>query len=832
MKKKLMIFLLLLYGKYYQKLILSYENNIGIGCDLMTFPDFLIILFLSILIIIILFLYYELSKRIQKNIETFEEKNHDLKNTNTKIKKNHSELKNKIGKNKEITGLLESFNIELEEEISCLEEKICSLEKKNIGVKDRNEELVGGVSDAKCYMENIGLLKDHIETKWKGFNNLDVKVGVCEKSLKLFEGSNKELEDEILYLKEKIHDLEEKNEEVKLNLSNINLNDLKFQVLNANIMKKFSINTDNLKKNYVRFSHINALKKEVSAMNKLYDKILSISNYNLLKFSVKFIDDWNFYGYLINNFEDCNNEYVKNEIEINKNYFSNINNALNENEKISLDDDQRYSLVVNDDNNLIIAGAGSGKTLTIVSKIKYLIEKKHANPDEIFVFSFSNASVNDLKEKIKKLNIKNINHLNVSTFHKKGLDILKKNNFADERKLEKVANEGELDKVIDVFFFKALQNKDLVKKIIDFFVEIFPMNFQYPNSLAKLAEIQRNYDFETIKSKYKNKDKIQLTLKEEVRSVEELLIANFLFLNGIEYKYESLYDPLKTFNSIKTQGEWENEKYWVKKYKPTFFLPAYNIYLEHFGIDENEKVNWLSESGGKHYVKKMYDKRKIHEKYKTKLLETYSYFGNDLLEKLKEILIVNGVKLREIDYSILYEVLIENNNLNFDLKRLISSFIKLFKSSGFKEEKFLEFKDQNNEEEKSWLNKKNEFLLDIIHLIYVDYQKYLSSNKKIDFNDMINNASEIIKQKGTDEKYSYLIIDEFQDMSFARKEFIKAIQEKNGASVTVVGDDWQSIYRFAGSQLLLFTEFEKDFHNHQELFIRNNYRNPQNLINI
>jgi len=681
------------------------------------------------------------------------------------------------------------------------------------------------------------------------------------------EKSNKKLEDEILYLKKKVYDLEERNEEIKLDLSNIRLSDLKFQALNCNIMKKFSKYIDNLKNNYVRFSHINALKKEFSNMNKFYKEILSI--YNLFGVSVKFIDDWNFYEYLINNIDEFNEEYVKHEIEINKDYFSNINNALNENERISLDDDQRYSLVVDDDNNLIIAGAGSGKTLTIVSKIKYLIEKKHINPNEIFVFSFLKESVKDIKKKIKKLNIVNYNDHNVSTFHKKGINILKN----DSKIPFNVAEDWELGKVIDDYFFKVMHNQDIAKKIIEFFAKILPMNLPPPNSLAELAELQRNNDFETIKSKYKNN--IKETLKgEKVKSVEELLIANFLFLNGVEYEYERTYDPLEVFNShwfefknpidldkdllsdfsycgltsiraylyIKAlyddlKDEWNNEENWVKYYRPDFFLPKYNIYLEHFGIDENGKVRWLPEFSGERekYVKRMDDKRKIHEKYKTKLLETYSYFRDDLLEKLEEILISNGIKFREINYSNLYKCLIEKDNLNSDfqeIKKLISSFINLFKGNGFKEEKFLEFKIQNNEEESYGLKKKNEFLLDIIHWIYLNYQEHLSSNNKIDFNDMINNASEIIKRKGTDEKHSYLIIDEFQDISFTRKELIKAIQEKNDASVTVVGDDWQSIYRFAGSQLSLFTDFEKDFSNHRKRPIRNNYRNPQNLINL
>jgi len=730
------------------------------------------------------------------------------------------------------------------------------------------------------------LKNEIIKTK----NNIPIirnKISIFESDISLLKRLNKDLDDEILKLKKDISELTNENVIIrgKNEIYKTRLNDLKFQASNFENIKKFSNHIDGIKSNYIRISHIESLKDNFlnHEFETIYNGLLRISDENFIDNSVKYINYWSFViKHVKNNFEEINEKYLKNQLLLHHNFFSNINDASIEAEKISLDGKQRYSTVMDSDNNLIIAGAGSGKTLTIVSKIKYLIEKKKINPNEIFVFSFSRASVNDIKEKIKEFNIKDYNDINIFTFHKKGRDILKEE-FKDFS--FKTAEQWELKKLVRDFFGKLVKGEE-IKEILEFFAYLFPLNLNNTSngygSLAELAELQKNMDLETIKSKYRNKSKE--TLKgEEVKSVEELLIANFLFLNGVEYEYESLYNPLKILKSTKIDEnelkdymnldkdlfvkfnkieyycdyldyvypnefgkllknfrksiyKWENEENWVKYHRPDFFLVDYNIYLEHFGIDEDGKVRWLPKFSGKKYVKQMNDKREIHKKYGTKLLETYSYYRDEkLLEKLKEILLDNNIEFKDVNYSDIYRGLIERDNIdsNFsEIIKVIVSFINLFKGNGFKKRDFIEFHELNEKTELKILKDKNRFLLNNIEKIHELYQEHLKKNRKIDFNDMINDATELIKSKGINETCKYLIIDEFQDISFTRKEFIKSIQEKTGASVTVVGDDWQSIYRFTGSDLSLFTDFEKDFPYHQELFINKTYRNSQNLINL
>lgn len=106
----------------------------------------------------------------------------------------------------------------------------------------------------------------------------------------------------------------------------------------------------------------------------------------------------------------------------------------------------------------------------------------------------------------------------------------------------------------------------------------------------------------------------------------------------------------------------------------------------------------------------------------------------------------------------------------------------------------------------------------------------LSSNAAIDFSDMINNAAEKVREGCEILPYKYVIVDEYQDISKSRFNFLKAIADKTGAKFFCVGDDWQSIYRFAGSDISLFTDFEKYFGYTKILKIEKTYRNSQQLI--
>lgn len=89
----------------------------------------------------------------------------------------------------------------------------------------------------------------------------------------------------------------------------------------------------------------------------------------------------------------------------------------------NLDEQQMTCLVKDIHNHLVIAGAGTGKTTTVVGKIKYLLKSGKHTPEEILVLSFTNASASEMSQRINKETGCNIA---ASTFHKLGLNIITK----------------------------------------------------------------------------------------------------------------------------------------------------------------------------------------------------------------------------------------------------------------------------------------------------------------------------------------------------------------------------------------------------------------------
>lgn len=533
---------------------------------------------------------------------------------------------------------------------------------------------------------------------------------------------------------------------------------------------------------------------------------------------IDFKYDFSFIDTLIKNW---NEEYIKNELEINKALFDNIDGK-------SLDEQQRKAVVVDEMNNLVLSGAGSGKTLTISGKVKYLVETKNVKPEEILLISFTKKAAEEMTTRIaERLNI----NVESKTFHKLGFDIITEHN----KKRFDIAEI--LDKVTDEYFTKYIfENNSQIINMINFFSYYLniPKDMEKYKSLGELYEEEKSIDFETLKSKYnKNEiinekiDTLKINKKtiqgEIVKSLEEVQIANFLFLNCINYEYENLYP-------------YESDDPYKKNYRPDFYLPDYNIYIEHFGITKEEKTPWLSEVEQTKYLEEMKWKREFHKKNKTKLLETYSYYNKEgrLLSELQKMLNDNNVKFKEADYLDIYNKIYESANNKYfkEFKKLIISFINLFKSNGYTENSFDELTNKIHNTKNSFLRLRSRIFVDIVKPIHKLYQSKLIEAECIDFNDMINLATDIIKDGNLVLKYKYIIIDEYQDISVSRYNLIKAIKTRTNAKLICVGDDWQSIYRFAGSDIDLFTNFKKYFGYYELLKIEKTYRNSQELIDI
>lgn len=273
------------------------------------------------------------------------------------------------------------------------------------------------------------------------------------------------------------------------------------------------------------------------------------------------------------------------------------------------------------DNTLVIAGAGSGKTYTIINKVKNIIENKEYKEEEILLISFTNESVNDLKRKINY-------NIDTLTFHKLGLNILKKYNYT-------MCSENTLEYIIN----------------------------EYLESYVK------------------------------------------------------------------------NNKQSKKRYKRI----------------------------------------------------------------LKEI---------------------ENN----ELKKLFKTFINIYKSNYSNIDHLYNLWNNNHFITKEYLR----MLLEI----YAIYNNELESNNYLDFNDILIKSTKLIKENKIKLKYKYIIIDEFQDTSKIRLDLILSILELNNGKLFAVGDDYQSIYKFSGCNLKLFTNLKDYIPNLNIIKLDYNYRNPKEIIQV
>ena len=467
-----------------------------------------------------------------------------------------------------------------------------------------------------------------------------------------------------------------------------------------------------------------------------------------------------------------------------------------------LDRQQMLCVVKEVHNHLVVAGAGTGKTTTVVGKIKYLLRTEKCRPDDILVLSFTNASATEMCERIRK---ETGHEIAAMTFHKLGLEIMKN-------------AEGIYPKIV------SLDLRDFIKKQLDENMKsaeyLYSLcSYLWYNRVKKKSE----FEFET-DAEYKEYLKLNppTTMNhEEVKSYGEMDIANFLFQNDIQYIYEYPY----RFDTRTSEH---------RQYTPDFYLPEYDIYIEYFGVNEKGEVpSWFRSEKGKTasqtYLDSMAWKHKLHKEKGTVMVECYAYeqFGGVLLENLKKKLEEHSVICRPKSSQELWEhVSKENEGILEGVINLFETLISLIKSNAYT----LEDVYRLNAERGS--HRSNKEILSLLEPIFNAYCSYLQERGEIDFNDMINLSREHIERGNYINPYRYVIVDEYQDISKARFSLLRSLRKSRDFVLFCVGDDWQSIYRFAGSDISFILSFEKYWGAAETSKIETTYRFPQQLIEV
>ena len=515
-----------------------------------------------------------------------------------------------------------------------------------------------------------------------------------------------------------------------------------------------------------------------------------------------------------------NEDFLSRHLKAENTYLDNILESVDP--VIKLDEEQRKVVLSDEDYTLVIAGAGAGKTTTVAAKVKYLVEKKGVNPEQILVISFTNKAVGELRDKINKsLKI----NCPVTTFHKTGYAILRK----QDNEKRQVVDGGFMFNVINNYLKgNILEQPELVDKLILFFGSYFDAPYE-GEGLNDFFNYISKSDFTTLKgnmSEYteeiidKRTGKCISIAHERMRSAQEVQIANFLYINQIDYKYERPYE----YHILKSR----------KPYTPDFTISQGDkvAYLEHFGITEDGKNNRYNEEQLSRYKQEINDKVRLHKKHKTELIYTFSGYsdGRSLLEHLKENLESHGFTLIPRDSKEVFEKIVntEENKYIMKLVKLVCTFIQNFKTNGFSIDDFSRF-------ERKSTNERTKLFLSICQQCFLEYSKRLKEKNAVDFEDMINDSVRVLNEQqriGAELDFKYIIVDEYQDISRQRFDLTKELSKICKAKIIAVGDDWQSIYAYAGSDITLFTHFRQTMGYGLELKITKTYRNAQEVIDI
>ena len=423
--------------------------------------------------------------------------------------------------------------------------------------------------------------------------------------------------------------------------------------------------------------------------------------------------------------------------------------------------EQARNIATDEDSTLVLAGAGTGKTSVIIGKIAHLVRNQGIPPESILALAFNRKAAMEIRERLPE----DLKGAYVSTFHSFGLRVVSDSNVAPI--ISKMAQDDfAFNKAIDGIIQKMLSDPKLSRTVLEL-ITILQAEYRNPFEFKTKQEYEHhiyNCELRTLNGKL-------------VKSFEELTIANFMRQNSIQFDHEVPYE-IRTSSSQHRQ------------YLPDFYLPKYDIYIEHFALDEqgHPPPTW------KGYAEGVEWKRKIHRKYGTQLIETYSWQHRReiLLTTLKEKLEERGVKFKPVPTEELIAQL-SQERISW-LANLLRMFLRHVKSGDLTNQE-IELRSRNVSD-----RERTAHFLEIFFEIRHQYQAVLEEEQALDFHDLINAATNHIRKNNWNNPYQYVLIDEFQDISRGRMALARALK-KPGLAYFLVGDDWQSIYRFTGSDV-------------------------------
>lgn len=472
--------------------------------------------------------------------------------------------------------------------------------------------------------------------------------------------------------------------------------------------------------------------------------------------------------------EEVNQQVMEGEWEVNRDFFSNF-------EGKSLDSVQSQAVLSDHQTTLVMGGAGSGKTMTLVAKINYLIQRKRVPTEEILILGSTQDQLSSLKKKLGSL----ASRLQFKTYHKFALELITKKRGSTPT----LAEDGLLNHCVRQVLMSWFSNSAQSETLAYYFSkELGIPRGQYQGAtlkefyeLSEFKELQRFNisSWQDIECLANNLGEHHLTLKHEwVKSNEEVLLANFLFLNGINYQYEPAY-----------KHPTSDEHY--RQYHPDFYLPDYDLYLEHFGLNEQHKAIWLNREEAKKYEESVAWKRQLHQIHQTQLIETYSYEFNqrDWATTIRAKLEKQGVTFQRVElYDVLKHLANNQRPRYYRFSTLIKTYLELLYKQGktiADIQALVQSESQKREETSTQIF--YQLLLDVAIL----YQSRLEELNLLDLNQLFTVATAELKHEPF--SYRYVLTNHIEDCTTMQFNFLLSLTQTYQLHWWMTADNNQAI---------------------------------------
>ncbi len=465
---------------------------------------------------------------------------------------------------------------------------------------------------------------------------------------------------------------------------------------------------------------------------------------------------------------------------------------------LRLTPEQQEAVIRNDIYNQVIAAAGTGKTLTLTTRVAYLIKKQDIDPQRILVVTYTNEATEEMRTRLAEYF--DITEVEVRTIHSFGREIVQ---TAENGYVETIDSHEKIN-LVDRHIRNARETapNDFLKHYYEFLVHYDDVYYDEADFETKEAYVEARAETE------------YLTLREEgVRSRAEKVIADFLTTHQVTYRYED-------------RATWADEDPQKAGYNPDFYLPTYDVYIEHWGLDESGSVApWFSQTSEEYHTKIRWARNQFQDADAT-LAETYEFEHESGQPKqvLRHRLTNIGVDLDQLEF-----------------KDLVNHVFDYSQREGWIHEQFRDFIDnakqfdvrlQDIDAAITPRNPRQYHFAKCGQFLLQRDRSYLTENDLIDFTDMIYDAVDLIQEDPETyrSQYDHILVDEFQDVGKGTLELAQELTGPDAARLFAVGDDWQSIYSFQGAAIEYFTNFEEYFDVATRTDLTANFRCPPQIV--